>query len=244
MSRSAQPGIRGYPDELTSCFPSTHILSTIGGLATIRAFGWTGAEIKRSHALLDTAQKPSYLLGVTQQWLLLVVNMAMVVLAVLLVSLATVLHLGSGTIGVGLVTLITFARNAADAIRAYTMVEIALGAVGRLDAFCKGTPRETRAQVGESRAVSGVDEGWPTKGAVEMDAVSARYGSAPDAPLALDGVSMSVAAGEKIAICGRTGRYAFCFSFFLPPIILLCIFTNPLSARYGTVFFLTRDHRV
>lgn len=127
--------------------------------------------------------------------------MVMVVLAVMLVCLATLLQLGSGTIGVGLVTLITFGRNVADGIRAYTMVEIALGAIGRLKTFSESTPLETQAQVPRA-----VDKLWPSKGALQIEAVSARYGTSTDSQLALDRLSMSVSPAEKIAICGRTGR--------------------------------------
>ncbi|KAK6222583.1 abc transporter [Colletotrichum tabaci] len=202
----------------------THILSTISGLPTIRAFGWIPGEIERSHSLLDTSQKPSYLLGVTQQWLLLVVNMVMVVLAVMLVCLATLLQLGSGTIGVGLVTLITFGRNAADGIRAYTMVEIALGAIGRLKTFSESTPLETQVQ-----APRALDKSWPIKGALQIEAVSARYGTLTDSQLALDRLSMSVSPAEKIAICGRTGSGKSSI------IMLLLGLLDPTSERVGKV---------
>lgn len=179
----------------------THVISTISGLPTIKAFGWIHGEIERSHSLLDTSQKPSYLLGVAQQWLLLVVNMFMVVLAVMLVCLAMFLQLGSGTIGVGLVTLITLGRNAADGIRAYTMVEIALGAISRLKTFSESTTVETRTQ-----DPLALDNLWPRKGALQIGAVSARYNTSTDSQLALDGLCMSVNSTEKVAICGRTGR--------------------------------------
>ncbi|OLN87143.1 Canalicular multispecific organic anion transporter 2-like protein 1 [Colletotrichum chlorophyti] len=178
----------------------THILSTLSGLATIRAFGWTDDEIKRNYSLLDTSQQPSYLLGITQQWLLLVINLVMVVLAVTLVCLATLLHLGSGAIGVGLVALISFGRNVADGIRAYTMLEIALGAIGRLKKFGEDAPLETQPQIPFS-----LDNAWPRNGAVEISAVSARYGTSSDSQLALNNLSMSISPGEKVAICGRTG---------------------------------------
>ncbi|GKT73941.1 ABC multidrug transporter [Colletotrichum tofieldiae] len=178
----------------------THVLSTLGGLTTIRAFGWTEDEIKRSHVLLDKSQQPSYLLGVTQQWLLLVINLVMVVLAIILVCLATMLHLGSGVIGVGLVTLISFGRNLADGIRAYTMLEIALGAIGRVKEFGENTPYEP-----EPKHPTILDKDWPRKGAIEIAGVSARYGTTPNSSLALEDISMSIYPGDKVAICGRTG---------------------------------------
>lgn len=43
----------------------------------------------------------------------------------------------------------------------------------------------------------------PGPGAIEFEHVSASY--RPDLPLVLEDVSFSVGAGEKVAICGRTG---------------------------------------
>ncbi|KZL81945.1 abc transporter [Colletotrichum incanum] len=178
----------------------THVLSTLGGLTTIRAFGWTEDEIKRSHTLLDKSQQPSYLLGITQQWLLLVINLVMVVLAVVLVCLATILHLGSGVIGVGLVTLISFGRNLADGIRAYTMLEIALGAIGRVKVFGESTPCES-----EPKNSIVLDKDWPRNGKIEIAGVSARYDTTSNSSLALEEISMSISPRDKVAICGRTG---------------------------------------
>ncbi len=41
------------------------------------------------------------------------------------------------------------------------------------------------------------------RGALQFEGVSASY--RPELPLVLDGLSFDLAAGEKVAICGRTG---------------------------------------
>lgn len=210
--------------KIANLTPRTHVLSTLGGLTTIRAFGWAENEIKRNHVLLDKSQQPSYLLGVTQQWLLLVINLVMVILAVVLVCLATILHLGSGVTGVGLVTLISFGRNLADGIRAYTMLEIALGAIGRVKEFGENTPRES-----EPNHPVILEKYWPIKGAIEIAGVSARYGTTSTSPFALEEISMSISPGDKVAICGRTGRYVESrrFEEFLPFIRTQLLNPNP-----------------
>lgn len=181
----------------------SHFLSTIQRLSTIRAFGTAADEINQNEFLCDTSQRPSYLLGMSQQWLVLVNNLVVTGLAVVVVSLATFLRMGPGSAGVALVTLITFGKNLADLIRAYTMVEISLGAVARLKSFAQETPREERC--GETVAVS---ETWPAKGQVEIRNVTASYsGFWNQGPLALHEISLTVLPGEKVAIYGRTGRY-------------------------------------
>ncbi|RLN68926.1 hypothetical protein BBJ28_00023066 [Nothophytophthora sp. Chile5] len=44
---------------------------------------------------------------------------------------------------------------------------------------------------------------WPSQGAITFDNLCLKY--RPELPLVLRGVSMSVAGGEKVGICGRTG---------------------------------------
>lgn len=45
--------------------------------------------------------------------------------------------------------------------------------------------------------------GWPLSGAIELIGTSLRYGAT--LPLALRGVSLSIASGERVGLCGRTG---------------------------------------
>lgn len=44
---------------------------------------------------------------------------------------------------------------------------------------------------------------WPSHGAISVEKLEMRY--RPDTPLVLRGLTFSVAGGEKIGICGRTG---------------------------------------
>ena len=44
---------------------------------------------------------------------------------------------------------------------------------------------------------------WPSKGAIRLEDVSLRY--RPDLPRVLHGLSLSVPAGHKVGIVGRTG---------------------------------------
>lgn len=124
----------------------THFLETLGGLPTIRAFGWTSQYTQRCDLFLDDSQRPLYLLAMLQQWLTLVLNMVVAVLAIAIVTLSTQVDSASsgvGFTGVGLVSLMTFGEMLANLVRIYTMLEVAIGAISRLTAFATTTPRET-----------------------------------------------------------------------------------------------------
>ncbi|KAK1565906.1 P-loop containing nucleoside triphosphate hydrolase protein [Colletotrichum navitas] len=178
-----------------------HVLASASSLSTHRAFGHVSREIRHAHALLAISQKPSYFLGMAQQWMILVNNLIVTALATGLTALAVSLRLGAGSVGVGLVTLISLSRNLSDALRAYTMVEIALGAVARLMAFAQETPREKTGKVAASA------EAWPAAGLISIDGVSAGYGDLddPDYSTVLHNITLVVTPGEKVAIYGRTG---------------------------------------
>jgi ATP-binding cassette subfamily C (CFTR/MRP) protein 1 len=161
--------------------------------------------------MLDTSQRPSYLLAMVQQWLLLVMNMITAVLAVVLVSLAIKLPgVDSGSVGAGLVMLITFGGALSNVVNSYTGLEISLGAIARLKAFSETTEREDKD--GEDGVLG---EEWPLRGHVVISGVSASYSGDPEA-LVLSDLSLIIQPREKMAVCGRTGRYVcfpLCFTY-------------------------------
>jgi hypothetical protein len=69
----------------THLLPSSHLLETLGGLATIRAFGWVDSNLSHNRTLLDNSQRPVYLLAMIQQCLAVTLNLLVAGLAVILV---------------------------------------------------------------------------------------------------------------------------------------------------------------
>lgn len=177
---------------------SINFLDTISGLPTIRAFGWFPEQLARNDALLDDSQRPSYLLAMVQQWLTLTMNILVTIIAVLLVVLATQLGSNAGNVGAGLVTLITLGGTMTNIIMAYTGLETSLGAISRLKSFGEETELEGD---GNDDIMPGDD--WPSTGCVEMKAVNASYNGTHNV---LRDINLVIEAGEKVAICGRTGR--------------------------------------
>jgi ATP-binding cassette, subfamily C (CFTR/MRP), member 1 len=66
----------------------TQFIESLGGLATIRAFGWENDSQVHNNELLDSSQQPFYLLFMIQRWLTLVLDLVAMGLALIVVGLA------------------------------------------------------------------------------------------------------------------------------------------------------------
>ncbi|KIL86238.1 multidrug resistance protein [Fusarium avenaceum] len=172
---------------------------SVTGLATLRAFGWRDALEKRHHELLDRSQRPFYLLYAVQRWLTLVLDMIVTVIAVLVVVLVTQLRgvLPAGLIGVALVNIIQFSQHLKLLMTFWTTLETHIGAISRIKSFTAETISEHEPQ--EKDQPPSV---WPSKGTIVFDQVWAGY---KESEHVLKNVSLSIEAGQKIGICGRTG---------------------------------------
>ncbi|KAH6972083.1 ABC transporter [Ilyonectria sp. MPI-CAGE-AT-0026] len=190
-----------------------HFLDTIKGLATIRALGWTDQYIGYSQDLLNTSQRPAYLLAMIQQWLALSLQLVVMVISVMVVTLATQLRTNSGFAGASLVTLMTWGETISTLIRYYTQVETSIGAVSRIKTFSEKVKSENLD--GEDMELP---EEWPDQGSIKIMGVSASYGSDVETTslddnstvqtpgtLALNGLDISIEPAQKVALCGRTG---------------------------------------
>ncbi|GJC89663.1 ABC transporter atnG [Colletotrichum liriopes] len=179
----------------------SQLIETLEGLATIRAFKWEDDFEKTNLHRLDNSQRPSYLLTCLQRWLTFSVDMVIAVIALVLVALVTTLRgqIGPGFIGIALTNILSFSGIVKTIITSWVMLEVSLGAVARVRNFTLTTRPE-----GDSEAHLTEPEGeWPSRGAVEFCGASASYSSSGTV---LKGVDLSIQPGQKVAICGRTGR--------------------------------------
>ncbi|KAF3019761.1 hypothetical protein E8E14_010934 [Neopestalotiopsis sp. 37M] len=184
----------------------THFLDTIKGIVTLRAFGSLDQHQTKNIELLDTSQRPAYLLKMIQNWLNLVLGMVVMAMAAVLTTLAVKTHSNSGFTGASLVTLMLFGENLTIIVLYFTQLETSLGAISRLRRFNDTVQPENK----EDEDVIPPEE-WPQRGAIELRGVSASYeaesemATDDELSLALRNVSLSIAPGEKVAVCGRTG---------------------------------------
>ncbi|KAK7942741.1 P-loop containing nucleoside triphosphate hydrolase protein [Apiospora aurea] len=182
----------------------THFRDTTHGIESIRAFDFMEEDREKNRQLLDTSQRPAYLLAMVQQWLVMVMNFVVMVLCVILTSLAVKLRSNSGFTGASLVSLMTFGNQIAYTVVSYTQLETSIGAVSRLRAFNETVKPEDRDDEDLVPA-----DNWPEKGEIELKGIRASYNTEvnedKEPVLALKNIDLSITPGEKIAICGRTG---------------------------------------
>ncbi|KAK6202068.1 hypothetical protein LQW54_009124 [Pestalotiopsis sp. IQ-011] len=182
----------------------THFLDTVKGITTLRAFGFMPSEITKNAHLIDSSQRPAYLLLMIQSWLNLVLDIVVMVMAAVLTTLAVRLHSNAGFAGASLVTLMGFGDNLSGIVTWWTRLETSIGAIARLKTFNETVVPEDKD--GESIVPP---EQWPQTGKIELNGVSASYDSDDEANctpnLALRNIHLSIKPGEKVAICGRTG---------------------------------------
>ncbi|KAI1651140.1 putative ABC multidrug transporter [Daldinia loculata] len=181
----------------------THFLDTSNGVVTLRAFGFIANDRAKNAYLLDTSQRPAYLLTMIQQWLGLVLNFVVAIIAVMLTALSISLRSNSGFTGASLVTLMGFGETLTNVVTYYTLLETSLGAITRLKSFEKDAGLEDK----DEEDIIPPKE-WPQHGEISLKGVSASYGaeSAAEVPgMALKNVKLEISPGEKVAVCGRTG---------------------------------------
>ncbi|TVY56754.1 ABC transporter FUM19 [Lachnellula cervina] len=183
----------------------THFLDTSKGIVTLRAFGFIPEDRAKNIELVDTSQRPSYLLQMNQNWLNLVLGLVVMVMSAVLTALVIFLRSDSGLTGASMVTLMGFGTELTFIVLALTQLETSLGAISRCRKFA--TTAQTENQDGEDIEPP---QYWPSQGVITVDCVSASYSTKrleSDDPtdLALRNISLNISAGEKVAICGRTG---------------------------------------
>ena len=178
----------------------SHFIESLSGLVTIRAFGWAPNFQDLNLALLDVSQKPYYLLLCIQRWLALILDLIVAGLAVILMILVVKLRadISPGHVGLALLNVMSFNELLAQIIKYWTQLETSFGAIARLKSFSTTTANENLPN-----EIASVPDDWPSRGAVELKNVSASYTANGD--LVVKDLSMSIAPGEKVGICGRSG---------------------------------------
>lgn len=178
----------------------SHFIETLGGVSCIRAYGWSSEYMERSYEVLDASQKPYYLLWCIQRWLTIVLDLLAGGVAVMLVSFATQVRNGStGFLGVALFNVINFSGVLQAFVTQWTQLETALGAISRVKAFFEDTAPESSGS-----EVENLPDDWPSAGVIVFENISASYETSVK-PV-LDGFNLAIQPGEKVALCGRTGR--------------------------------------
>jgi ABC-type multidrug transport system fused ATPase/permease subunit len=132
--------------------------------------GFITEDIHKNVRLLNTSQRPAYLLLMIQEWLKLVLALIVMIIAVVLVTLSIQLHSKSAFAGAALYSLITLGENLAGIVIFYTKLETSIGAISRVKTFNDTVKPEDRDE--EDIVPPGQ---WPDNGVVVLNGVNASY---------------------------------------------------------------------
>jgi ABC-type multidrug transport system fused ATPase/permease subunit len=132
--------------------------------------GFIPNDVQKNALLINTSQRPAYLLMMIQSWLNLVLDLVVMVMAAVLTTLAVRLHSNSAFAGASLFSLMSFGENLSGIVTYYTKLETSIGAVARLKTFNETVKPEDR----EEEDIVPPEE-WPQNGVVELKGVSAIY---------------------------------------------------------------------
>nr|XP_018264326.1 uncharacterized protein I303_02491 [Kwoniella dejecticola CBS 10117]OBR86484.1 hypothetical protein I303_02491 [Kwoniella dejecticola CBS 10117] len=181
----------------------SHFSESLSGLATIRAYGETDRFIKDNAYYMDLENRAYLLSATNQRWLSIRLDFlgACLVFAVAIMSAKGGGGITAAQIALCLTYLTSITQVLGMVTRQSAEVENNMNAVERVlwYADAKSLPQEPAHVIPSTQP----EESWPREGAIEFKDVVMSY--RPGLPPVLKGLSMSVCAGEKIGIIGRTG---------------------------------------
>ncbi|WFD02890.1 hypothetical protein MOBT1_001577 [Malassezia obtusa] len=169
---------------------------TLAGTATIRAFGDTERVVRECMRLLDGSARAFLCLWFENRWVSVRVDAVGALVTLVTAVLLLVTHADAALLGFTLSYAVLIVNTILRIVRRYTMTEITLNSVERLEEYIALPPENPGGRAPPAH--------WPTDaGRIEVRDLCVRY--APELPRALTDVSLSIAPGEKVGIVGRTG---------------------------------------
>ncbi|XP_043258607.1 ATP-binding cassette sub-family C member Sur [Colletes gigas] len=182
---------------------ATHFSETLCGLPTLRASKQENRFVEQVMVCLDTNTNAFLLLNASSRWL----GIALDYLGAVIVVTATFAALISAQLYPSRVTpaLVGLAINYTLLVPIYlnwvvkftAEIEMYMGSVARISAY-RYAPTENYQQEGFQ-----VPDDWPRRGQITFENVSLRHDSQRE-PV-ISNLCLSIPAGQKIGICGRTG---------------------------------------
>ncbi|KAJ7841321.1 ABC transporter [Mycena olivaceomarginata] len=171
----------------------THFSESLSGLATIRAYGVADRFRSDNERLVDTENRAYWLTITNQRWL----GIRLDFLGSLLTFVVSMLAVGArfsvspSQTGVVLAYILSvqqaFVRQSAE-------VENDMNSVERMLHYATEVEQEAANEIPENKPPAP----WPSEGKIEMKDIVLKY--RPGLPAVIKGISMTVQAGEKIAL--------------------------------------------
>ncbi|TFK40264.1 ABC transporter [Crucibulum laeve] len=179
----------------------SHFSESLSGLATIRAYGETNRFRLDNERRVDVENRAYWLTVTNQRWLGIRLDFlgALLTFIVAILTVGTRFTISPAQTGLVLSYILSVQQAFGWLVRQTAEVENDMNSVERIVHYATQIEQEAPHQIPNNKPPTG----WPAQGAVELKDVVLSY--RPELPPVLKGISMSVKAGEKIGIVGRTG---------------------------------------
>ncbi|AEO64822.1 uncharacterized protein THITE_2142625 [Thermothielavioides terrestris NRRL 8126] len=180
------------------------------GTTTIRAYGMQKTFSNRLIAAIDNMDSAYYLTFANQRWLGVRLD-AIGVIFLVVTGILVVTNRFSVPPSIGGLVLsyvVSITQTLLLAVRQIADAQNNMNSVERIHHYTTSIPDENSPDSDTNtpptvRPATGLAPTWPRHGAVTFNAVSMRY--RPNLPLVLQNLTLSIAAGERLGIVGRTG---------------------------------------
>ncbi|XP_032125549.1 multidrug resistance-associated protein 6 isoform X2 [Sapajus apella] len=178
----------------------SHMAETFQGSTVVRAFRTQGPFVAQNNARVDESQRISFPRLVADRWLAANVELLGngLVFAAATCAVLSKAHLSAGLVGFSVSAALQVTQTLQWVVRNWTDLENSIVSVERMQDYA-WTPKEAPWRL----PTCSPQPPWPHGGQIEFRDFGLRY--RPELPLAVQGVSFKIHAGEKVGIVGRTG---------------------------------------
>ncbi|KAF8072009.1 ABC transporter [Lyophyllum atratum] len=179
----------------------SHFSESLSGLATIRAYGESERFRLDNERRVDVENRAYWLTVTNQRWLGIRLDFlgALLTFVVSLLAVGTRFTISPAQTGLVLSYILSVQQAFGWLVRQSAEVENNMNSVERIVHYATAVEQEAPHELPDAKPPSE----WPANGRVELRDIVLSY--RPELPPVLKGISMTVAAGEKIGIVGRTG---------------------------------------
>lgn len=179
----------------------SHFSESLSGLATIRAYGESDRFLVENRKRVDIENRAYWLTVTNQRWLGIRLDLMgiLLTLVVALLTVGTRFSISPSQTGVVLSYIISVQQAFGWLVRQSAEVENDFNSVERIVHYTRELEQEAPHEIPDHKP----PVSWPADGQIVLKDVVLKY--RPELPAVLKGMTMSVKAGEKIGIVGRTG---------------------------------------
>uniref|UniRef100_A0A8H7Y0W3 ABC transporter n=1 Tax=Psilocybe cubensis TaxID=181762 RepID=A0A8H7Y0W3_PSICU len=179
----------------------SHFSESLSGLATIRAYGEADRFRSDNEKRVDVENRAYWLTVTNQRWLGVRLDLlgASLTFIVAILTVGTRFSISPSQTGLVLSYILSVQQAFGWMVRQSAEVENDMNSVERIVYYAHGVEQEAPHDIPDKKP----PPSWPAEGRLVLKDVVLSY--RPELPAVLKGISMNVAAGEKIGIVGRTG---------------------------------------